>query len=71
MNTITAKRITICSAIAILVSSYYVIMLFLSSIFDHDLVSNNTVTIPAVIGSFVLALSIGRKMKRSLMARAN
>ena len=71
MNTITAKRIAICSAIAILFSSYYVIMLFLSSIFDHELVSNNTVTIPVVIGSFVLALGIGRKMKRSLMARAN
>jgi hypothetical protein len=71
MNTVTAKIITICSALTIMVSSYYVIMLFLSSIFDHELVSNNTVTTPVVITSFVLALGIGRKMKRSLLARAN
>lgn len=71
MNTTTAKVITTCSAMAILFTSYYLIMLFLSNIFDDEIVSNNAVTIPVVIGSFVLALGIGKKMKRSLMARAN
>ena len=71
MNTNTAKVITICSALAILSTSYYVIMLFLFTIFDHEILSNNIVSIPVVIGSFVLALGIGKKMKRSLMEKAN
>lgn len=71
MNIITAKVITICSAIAILFISYYVIMLFLSNIFYHEIVSNNTVRISVLIGSFVLALAIGKKTKRSLVKKAN
>jgi hypothetical protein len=70
MNTTRTKVITICSAIAILFTSYYVVMFFLSYTFGHEIVSNNIVRIPVLSGSFVLALGIGKKMKRSLVKKA-
>ena len=71
MNTITAKVIAICSALVILFTSYPVMMVVLSNMFGREIISNNSVAIPLVIVSFVLALAIGMKIKRCLVKKAN
>jgi len=71
MNTVTARVIASCSALGVLFTSYPLMMALLSNLYGHEIISNNIVAIPVVIATFILALAIGMKIKRSLVKKAN